>query len=607
MANLVDIVKDIISLINLNIPVTSTDGVRIDLCYTLHITLGKIVTDENGLEYKVTDIENNSWIDVEPYGHLDAFAGTTVIAPTITFLHGSPSSVNSEYLKLDSKTLNKTPFIWLLESYEYDDLGKGSSLEASFNARMFFMDWCDAAEWVNDEHNDLSIKPMTNLANAFLNVVDKSYSFKTVESSSVKVRSRFGVEVTNKGSERKIIDDDFSGVEVNVKLDLYDTEICCSSSDVPNYICYPVTYDITDSTGASLYAGSIVSGGSLSQVITDSNVQNSDGTYNVNLKAQENLVLPTETILVTNTNFDIIAQDVNRPSVKDGVIEVPNITLTDSDGSLLSKEAGIDLVCTPVAPCLDVTVENSDLSYTNTVASGGTLVLPDVTNTDSDGLPVVTPSQTPFVCTPSSPQLYQAAKVMQTGQTVNYGTGDQPNRGRDIDIFILDYTNEWGHSFRFCGLTGGYTDGTSYFDVSGVATTKALAFPDDIIFDFSARDVDSVLSYYIGDSFAYRGYNTAISLYITSVFGGLSNWYLANDIEMRNIMSVAAFNDSNHWMGHKPFEFDSSRRYFITSSRSGINIVAIEMQGMNYAIGTSLTNALLQIYVRYTTLAELGL
>jgi len=543
MANLVDIVKDIISLINLNIPVTSTNGVRVNLCYTLHITLGKIVTDENGLEYKVTNIENNSWIDVEPYGHTDIFAGTTVIAPTITFLHGSPSSVNSEYLKLDSRTLNKTPFIWLLESYEYDDLGKGSSLEASFNARMFFMDWCDAAEWINDEHNDLSIKPMTNLANAFLNVIDKSYSFKTVESSSVKVRSRFGVEVTNKGSERKIIDDDFSGVEVNVKLDLYDTEICCSSSDVPNYICYPVTYDITNSNGASLYAGSIVSGGTLSQSITNSTItlKNSLGT--------------------TQSTTEVLSQQ--------------DLELTANDA----------------------TVENSDLSYSNTVASGGTLVLPDVTNTDSDGSSVVTPAQTPFVCTPAAGGA-KSTMLMGSGLQTSYRTGDDKsvNAGRENgSFFTLIDANPFGNNDRFTDTLG------------------TQVYANDIILDWAHRDYENelVLSYYRVERVA-TDWNDAIdSALALSVTGFTSGWYLPNIEELNNLIQMSTDPTVNLYpLTFAPFNLSANTNFWTSTTRPVSTSQALKFfNNSSYAFAavTKTTAGYKHIYTRHTTLAELGL
>jgi hypothetical protein len=198
-------------------------------------------------------------------------------------------------------------------------------------------------------------------------------------------------------------------------------------------------------------------------------------------------------------------------------------------------------------------------------------------------------------------------KLLPRDLLTNYGTGDQPTRGRTTDFFTLNYTNEWGHAFRFVGQTGGYTDGTSYFDVSGVATTKALAFPNDIIFDFTSRNETEILSYYIGDSTTFRSYNTSLPLHVSSTFGGLTAWYLWNDLEIRNVMSLGSFDSLTHWMGHKPFEFNSSMRYFITSTRSGINITRVDLRSLAYIQATSLTNASLQVYVRYTTLTEMGL
>lgn len=57
----------------------------------------------------------------------------------------------------------------------------------------------------------------------------------------------------------------------------------------------------------------------------------------------------------------------------------------------------------PCPPCAAGAVRNSDSSYTASVASGGTLVLPDVTHTDSDGSPVTLPGMEPFVATPCGP------------------------------------------------------------------------------------------------------------------------------------------------------------------------------------------------------------
>tara|TARA_R110002153_G_scaffold273165_3_gene443254 strand:+ start:2759 stop:3445 length:687 start_codon:yes stop_codon:yes gene_type:complete len=226
-SNLIDIVRDIISGIDLSIPVQSIVGDRIYLCNTMHITIGKIVKDEAGAEYKVTDFLFNKWIEVVPYNHLVAFDSKVVIAPSITFLHGTPSSTNNEYLIVNQRTMEKTPFIWLLVSYEVDNLSRESSIVATYNARLFFMDWADTPKWTNDNHNDLVIKPMENLSKAFVKVIEDNYVFKSLNGYTMKPRPRFGVEVTNKGSGKQIIQEDLSGVDLSLTLEMYDTKICC--------------------------------------------------------------------------------------------------------------------------------------------------------------------------------------------------------------------------------------------------------------------------------------------------------------------------------------------------------------------------------------------
>jgi len=225
--NLVDIVKEIVNGIDLNISVQSFVGNRIYLCNTMHITIGKIVKDGAGLEYKVTDFSFNEWIDVEPYNQAEPFDSEIVVAPSILFLHGTPSSTNNEYLVVNQRTMSKTPFIWLLVSYEMDNLPLDSSLVASYTARIFFMDWANTPTWTNDKHNDLVIKPMENLSNSFIKVIEDNYSFKRLNGFTRRPRPRFGVEITNKGSDRTIIKEDLSGIDLSITLEMYDNSICC--------------------------------------------------------------------------------------------------------------------------------------------------------------------------------------------------------------------------------------------------------------------------------------------------------------------------------------------------------------------------------------------
>lgn len=231
MANLVDICTYIIGQINLDLPVSSVVANVITVCDgTLNITIGKIVKASNGDEYIVTAITIDESITVEPHGAtVDPFPvdSLTVTAPAPTFVHGSPTSTDNEYNELlDNETIKKTPLIWLLEPYEYVSLSRESSLEAAFNARLFFLEWFDIDTYTNDDHNKYAIKPMENLAQAFLDVINNDYSFKTISDANKKVRPRFGVEVTDRGSDRKIINEDFSGVELAPLIEVFDLDSC---------------------------------------------------------------------------------------------------------------------------------------------------------------------------------------------------------------------------------------------------------------------------------------------------------------------------------------------------------------------------------------------
>lgn len=224
MDNLVDIISFIINSIDLNLKVERIEGNRIYVCNTIHATLGQKVKDSEGNEYIIDDFSINEWIEVSPLGHSLIFAGEIVVLKPITFLHGDPKSTNSEYLNKTNKTTDKTPFVWLVESYTYDDLPRDSALYFDFQVRLFFLDWAETEKWENKDHNERVVKPMANLQKSFLKVIEDDYNFKRLERVKMTVRNRFGVNPQN--PERHIIDEELSGIEMNFKLEVYDVEHC---------------------------------------------------------------------------------------------------------------------------------------------------------------------------------------------------------------------------------------------------------------------------------------------------------------------------------------------------------------------------------------------
>ena len=194
---------------------------------TKHLSIYSIITDGGGLEYKVTAIDVNNYIEIEPTnGNTTPFTGTVVNLPPVYFGHGTPQSVNNEYIDIEVNTADKTPLVWLYENTESDLPSADSSIDEIFDVRLFFLAWANTPKWKNDQHNDWAVKPMQNLANEVINIINNDFAFKKIPRGRTKPRSRFGVYTTNKGNTDNIIDEDLTGVELRFDLEAYDLSGC---------------------------------------------------------------------------------------------------------------------------------------------------------------------------------------------------------------------------------------------------------------------------------------------------------------------------------------------------------------------------------------------
>lgn len=221
------IIEEKVEAIIVVLDVVDIVGMKIFLCNTLHLTLKKLIEDSAGNLYKITDFKLNEWIEVAPYSGAPAqFDSETVVCPSICYFHGSPASVNNEYLDKDADTRDKTPLIWLLENYEEDFYGRESSLERNSRFRLFFLDETDEAEWTNKEHHTNVVQPLINLSEAFIQVMSNDRRYKTIEIFQQRPRVRFGKYRDDQGNERKILDENFSGIELSASFERFKTYKC---------------------------------------------------------------------------------------------------------------------------------------------------------------------------------------------------------------------------------------------------------------------------------------------------------------------------------------------------------------------------------------------
>ena len=140
------------------------------------------------------------------------------------------------------------------------------------------------------------------------------------------------------------------------------------------------------------------------------------------------------------------------------------------------------------------------------------------------------------------------AKLMKTGQTTSYATDDDGDlqEGRATDFFTLASNNPFGHTFRFTGFSGGYSNAPlnrsapDYRLSDGTAAVLATAFPENIFIDWSTYDGSTVLGYYNGilGTDTFLNALAACSLYGTATYP--SGWRMSNKREMQNLECAEA-------------------------------------------------------------------
>lgn len=124
------------------------------------------------------------------------------------------------------------------------------------------------------------------------------------------------------------------------------------------------------------------------------------------------------------------------------------------------------------------------------------------------------------------------AKLMKTGQTTSYRTGDDGDlqEGRDVDFFTLAENNPFGTTDRFTDELG------------------TQVYANDIVIDWSTYDGAEVLGWYrIRGSYLDLSWNDAIdNSLLFSVGGFTSGWRVPNMQELMSIINYSTILPYNY-------------------------------------------------------------
>lgn len=226
MTRTFELIQEFVNEMDLSSVVLESTATTITVCNPLSIRVGRIITNPSLKQFRVTEV-SGSVITLEPVGHVDPWTGDTFTIGNPTFLQGEQMMANSEFLEMDNNTFNKTPLIWLVRGYTENHKGDDSSISYDVAPVIYFLEETPASGWLTSEHDTNAINPMYRLCERFMDTLKNSPKINEIINYSITDKPKFGVKVGNKGSDRLILDDYLSGVELRLNLEVYGSCTNC--------------------------------------------------------------------------------------------------------------------------------------------------------------------------------------------------------------------------------------------------------------------------------------------------------------------------------------------------------------------------------------------
>ena len=573
----IDTISSVAHRINISSVVSlGSNQYRLNTNNTLYLRpLKKVLID--GVEYVVDDFQINSYITVSATDGSDTPVNVDFFDIDVPlFLFGNPKMVSVELIKRINNGNGSWPYIWLVEiSNTSGTLDPSAAVTQTPSFNLFFLDSNDYENWSIQQHYDNDIYVMSNYINFVLSILKSRRDVYETDSITYTTTNHvnFGDYIVDEGMNERILNDNVTGVQLQVDLPI----IIQTCKDVSITANCPIITETFNSV-------SISSPLSFKNIVVQTNDAIPVQTGTVLIDTSESLVIQVAS--GGSTSLDI---SVNGVLLIPGATTDQNIIVfAEGSGDQVGVSDGGEW------QILDSIISNSDDTYSVALEAPDTLELPDITHNQPDGSPAILPAQTPLVCDPASPasnQVNGASKtdipaggskdfqieyangdpvvvtevsdsatlfegtipnppsavtsnVMATGQETIYRAGDDGDRFLNgdyasvnladlTDYYTLAAVNEWGHNKRLTGDTGGYMDEATgnFFDVNGLATTKAVAFPNDILRDYATRR-----RWFLGRS-GVRNWNDAIDLVQTDSRGGETGWFLPNKAEYESLSS----------------------------------------------------------------------
>lgn len=201
------------------------DGtVTIDLCNALNLR-DELKFTLNSIEYTVLSVLGNS---VTYETGVLPISGDYVYPKKPFYFHGTPIATGNELSIIENNT-EKLPMVYLLEIIRDEFINDvNSSIDRETTVRLFFLDEANFEDWDTDGHYSNAIIPQANYAIEFKDFLSQhKYIGKLEGNSSLTYRAKFGISITQNGTQKNLFSNHLSGVELELTIPI-KKELGCS-------------------------------------------------------------------------------------------------------------------------------------------------------------------------------------------------------------------------------------------------------------------------------------------------------------------------------------------------------------------------------------------
>jgi hypothetical protein len=216
------IINAIDSTIIANSVLVNGNEITVATCNTLWLKSG-YAFDVNGVIATVKSVKINENIVLDYNGILPM--QFKIYPPK--FYHGTVTATNAEInINLHSEN-DITPMIYLHEVVRenYNSVATERIGVTSNNVRLLFLAQCNLIDWSTNNHYEYAIKPMRNLANAFLLSLNKANSVGKLSRYESIAHAHVGI-YDSKGHSANLFNKNLSGIELVLDIPFIKENNC---------------------------------------------------------------------------------------------------------------------------------------------------------------------------------------------------------------------------------------------------------------------------------------------------------------------------------------------------------------------------------------------